>query len=187
MIADVLNGVDSLGDEADLPFNWDLRRMMNFDADAHRPPADARGADGVGQEDELEPHDYEFKEGDVILMKPGPNADQRFYLGEIVALGEGDRAGEYEVWWLEPSGVDEWTGWRRKVKGRTRMTDWQYWQACQCLVNMTNENHPNRSRNVFKRSKKEIEDFIERWAAAEVEDSGREDSEPELEDGNDSC
>ena len=114
----------------------------------------------------------------MILIKPGPNADERFYLGEIVALGEGDRLGEYEVWWLDRSGISEWNGWRRNLNGRTKLTDWQWAEACQCLVKMTNRASPNRSRNVWKTSQKEIEDFIRRWAAAYAEDSGSKTASP---------
>ena len=183
VVADVLHGVDMLGDDAELPFAWDLSAMMNFDADAYLPPADAEDVDE--RLDGIVPAPYKFSEGQVILIRPAPGADERFYLGEILTLGVGERLGEYEVWWLEYTTGDEWMGYQRRRANRKKMTDWQWAEACQCVVLMTGK--PNKTRNVYKRSQKEIRSFLVRWEQEnDDEDSGRENSDPEVEDGNDS-
>jgi hypothetical protein len=126
-------GLDSLGDEAELPFDWDLSRLLNFDP-AGAPAVMDDGDDGKQElQDGADEFAYQYKLDTVVFLRPMNNAALSFWLGKVVRLGEGDHLGEYELWWFKskrPFGVyHPWYTTKRKP-----MVDWQLESSIQDSV-----------------------------------------------------
>ena len=160
-VADVLAGIDSLGDEADLPFTWDLASLL--DSGGVMDPHVMSDDDGeVDEPDEL-PHEYEYKEGGMVLVFPDEDSGDPFWIAEVVSQGSvaSGRNGEYEVWWYATSG-DPYTGrYLKKYYHESPAVDWIYAQSIQHEVKVTG------SSTLFVKSQKAIKGFVTRWAQAD--------------------
>ena len=152
LITGVLAGVDSLGDEADLPFNWDLSRLLNYDvADAHEMADDDEKA--VDANDKFA---YKYALDTIVLIRPRVLGDS-FWLGKVVNLGgEPDHVGEYEVWWMESA--TEFGTWKMSRANRKPLMDWQPEESIQDSVVMV-----SNEKKLHKKSMKLIRDYMERW------------------------
>jgi hypothetical protein len=163
LIADVITGVKSLGDEDDLPFNWTLSRLLNWNAPMAGPPVD-----GEGKDDNADVHAYEYPIDTICLVRPDGEGQRRFWLCKLVGLGEGARSGEYEVQWFERKGrMDEEFG-RFKLCSQARMAlSWLFETDVQQAVTMV-----AKGSKLSERSKTAVLHWIDRWEqeAADTDD-----------------
>ena len=168
-IADVLRGIESLADKTDLPFQWDLDRVFDWDPALFIAGSEGEegGADPV---EEQEPFDYEYQEGQVVLLKPGPKSSQSFWLGEVVALGTGSRRGEYEIWWMASKRT--FGTYHREYNGQRPHADWVFVQACQCAITMV-----SKGKKISAGSTSAIKKFVARWKQAEESDCSADENE----------
>jgi hypothetical protein len=156
----VMAGVDSLCDEDDLPFNWDLSRLLNWDADAHDVMLDNDEKEVGADED----YAYEYELDTIVIMKPVAGDPLPFYLGKIVNLGEGDRAGEYEVWWMESKNV--YGTYNLAVDHRKKpMVDWQFEESVQDSVVMV-----AGGKKLDRKSIRLIKSWMQRWKQEDEEE-----------------
>jgi hypothetical protein len=148
----VMAGIDSLCDADDLPFNWDLSRLLNWDEDE----VDELEEEKVPVvEDEVYVYNYELDT--IVITKPPAGDELEFWVGKVVNLGEGDREGEYEIWWMTSSRV---FGTYRLAKNASRkpMKDWVWAESVQDEITMK-----SKGKKIDKRSTKLIQSWIERW------------------------
>ena len=155
-------GVDSLCDEADLPFNWDLSRLFNFDPDA--APVVVIDADEEKQDGGPDAFVYDYELNDVVFLRPPGQEDLPFWLGKVVSLGEGEHLGFYELWWYTSKKVfgtyHPWVDVRKKP-----LVDWQLQSSIQDSVKMV-----SGGKKISKLSAKFIRSFIQRWKQEGVAD-----------------
>ena len=159
-VEDVLGGIDSLGDDADLPFAWDLESLL--DSGGVRDPLPGVEDDELEAKEEA-PHEYEYIEGNMVLVFPDESSGELFWIAEVVSQGSvaANRNGEYEVWWYATSG-DPYTGrYHKKYYHKSPAVDWVYAEAVQHAVKLTTGN------TIFARSQKAIKGFVERWKQAD--------------------
>ena len=153
LVQDVLAGVDSLGqDEDELPFDWDVTRLLNWDGSHLR---------ALEMDDDEKacppPHVYEYAVDRVILVKPFADAANEFWLAQILSHGEGDRVGEYEVRWYSCN-RDYGTYHYSKNHRTVAAADWIYEEAVQDSVTMI-----DGGKKLSAKSKRTVESFVERW------------------------
>jgi hypothetical protein len=152
MLDGVMAGVDSLGDPDDLPFNWDLSRLLNWDVN---------GADEMVEEKvpnvEEEEYVYDYELDTIVLLKAEPGELQPFWLGKVVNLGEGDREGEYEIWWM--TSTTAWGTYKLAKNARRKpLVDWVWAASVQDEITMK-----AKGTKIDSRSAKEIRSWILRW------------------------
>jgi hypothetical protein len=157
----VLAGVDSLGDDDDLPFNWDLSRLLNWEENIGDGVEPVEEKDGAG--DEM--YDYPYGLATIVLMKPPPDDLLPFWLGKVVALGEGDRLGEYQIWWMVSKKIYG-TYHRSYIRKRPNL-DWVFAESVQDDLTMK-----TKGKKLDAKSRKLVQKWLERWKQEEEEDDG---------------
>jgi hypothetical protein len=164
VVDSVMAGVDTLGDEAPLPFAWDLSRVINF-----RPENADMKDDGKQEEESF---DYVYELNDVVLLRPLPGSETSFWIGRIAGLGDGVRSGEYQVWWLSarrPFGT-----YSPSVDHKNEpVLEWQFQESIQDTVVMISQ-----GRKLSAASVTAINHWIDRWAQ-EAADNMNEDENPD--------
>jgi hypothetical protein len=171
LVTTVLEGVDSLGDEAGLPFNWDSSRLANWKADgADDDMVDDESADE--KVDDAAEHAYKYSVGDVVLLKPPPGAAKKFWLGMVVGLGEGMRVGEYEVVWLVAA--RDFGTYRQS---RVPAIEWQFEESVQDSVKMISEGKKLSATSVTL-----VNAYVERWAVQDAQVTDDEDNDASASD-----
>jgi hypothetical protein len=169
----VCAGVDSIADETDLDFDWDLPALLNWD-----PNQAAARMEEAKQAAEVDlPYPYKYMMETVCLVKP-TNQEDTFWLAQIIARGEGDNRGEYEVWWLLPFHGDRpyTTTWNPSRLNQRHARSWQYEESLTDDVVMI-----AKGKRISVRSQDTIKNWVQRWAQ---EDVGRDAAEMAL-DGDD--
>jgi hypothetical protein len=159
-LADVLAGVDSLSSEEELPFDWDLSAVLNWDSD--RAAERLEEAKRANEADI--PFDYKYATQTVCLVKPTDSVDE-FWLTLIIALGNSDHRGEYEVWWLTPFNKNKpYTTTYHPLKvNRVAMVGWEYEESLTDDVGMV-----AHGKKISVRSQKTIKEWVRRWEQADA-------------------
>jgi hypothetical protein len=152
LLTGVLAGVDSLGNEDDLPFNWDLSRLLNFDAQAMVD-------DDMKQAEDEAKFAYKYELDTIILVRPtGADAgEEPFWLAKVVSFGtDAEHMGQYEVWWMQAT--RRFGTWRLSRNNRKPLMDWLLETSIQDCVRMVKGGKKLRKKSVTL-----IKKFMERW------------------------
>jgi hypothetical protein len=151
----VIDGIDLLGSDEPLHFDWDLDGFLNRDADA---PVQAPAANPV-----LEDFQYLYSPPQFVLVQPLPDADEDFWIGRLEASGGPGRRGEYELWWMAPFNPNKPydTTWRLARSNGQPFLDWQFQEGIQDAVVMI-----ANGGKISAKSKKTIRSFVRRWRQA---------------------
>ena len=165
VIEGVLDGIDYLGDEADLPFAWDWDRVFNFTA-----PEAVSGENT--EDDEEQPYAYQYEVGAYVILKPSPGAEAKFWLAQVVTHGEGDRRGEHEVRWMVATKAYGTYSKRTNADG-SPFVDRQFAEGIQDDVQMI-----ARDTRLSVMGQTTVSHWVDRWNAEEREEAGEEE-EPE--------
>jgi hypothetical protein len=168
LLAEVLRGVDSLGDEADLEFDWDLSRLLNRDGGAANVVVD----DDEKADDDEESFAYKYQLTTVVMIRPLSD-DLSFWLGKVVSLGDGDRSGQYEVWWLEAQRM--YGTYHLCYRNNKPLMDWQSEDSIQDSVVMV-----ANGKKLNAKSVKLIGNYMQRWKQAVEEEAAQGDLEPDV-------
>jgi hypothetical protein len=152
LIADVIEGMESVGDDAALPFNWNLKQLLNYEA-----PENEEMKESDDEEIDHIPHAYEYEVETVVLLKPPEDADRTFWLAKVVALGEDNNEGEYQVYWMHTNKDYGLYTYEKDAQGRPSM-DWVWEQSVQDKVVMC-----RKGRKLTARSKNLVRNWVERW------------------------
>jgi hypothetical protein len=157
VLESVLDGIDLLGDEDDLEFDWDLDSFMNRDEDAPVVVAEDEDNQLLGD------FAYKYDPGQYVLIQPLPGAEAEFWLGRLEAAGGPDRRGEYEVWWMSAFNDSRPydTTWNLERHNGQPFLDWQFEEGVQDAVVMI-----SNGKKISARSKKTIRSFVARWQQA---------------------
>jgi hypothetical protein len=164
LIADVITGVESLGDEDDLPFDWTLSRLLNWSA-----PIPGALGNAELEDDAADEHSYEYPVDTICLVRPNGDGPRKFWLCKLVGLGEGARLGEYEVQYYQKQGsLEENFGRFKLINLRVNPLTWLFETDLQDPVVMV-----SNGERLSERSKTRVLHWIDRWAqdAADPEDN----------------
>jgi hypothetical protein len=166
LLTGVLAGVDSLGEDADLPFTWDLSRLLNYNADAVN--------DMVDDDEKVDGNEmfaYKHELDTIVLIRPTGLNDEPFWLGKLVNLGAApDHIGQYEVWWMCSTTL--FGTWTMCFNNRKPLVDWQPESSIQDTVRMV-----KKGKKINKKSVRLIKNYMKRWQQEVDEVDG--DLEPE--------
>jgi hypothetical protein len=110
------------------------------------------------------PFDYKYATQTVCLVKPSDSVDE-FWLTLIIALGNSDHRGEYEVWWLTPFNKNKpYTTTYHPLKvNRVAMVGWEYEESLTDDVGMV-----AHGKKISVRSQKTIKEWVRRWEQADA-------------------
>ena len=96
------------------------------------------------EDDELEakeeaPHEYEYIEGNMVLVFPDVSSGEPFWIAEVVSQGSvaAGRNGEYEVWRHATSGDPSTGRYRKKYYHKSPAVDWVCADSVQHAVKLT--------------------------------------------------
>jgi hypothetical protein len=152
LIADVIEGMESVGDPDDLEFDWDLSQLLNYEAPLDLPDGDEDMADGADPA-----HQYEYELDQVLLLKPPPGGANDFWLAKVVGLGVGNNEGQYQVYWMHAAKDYGLYSHTTDSQGNPCL-DWVWEEAVQDNVLMR-----SHGRRLTARAVLTIQNFVMRW------------------------
>jgi hypothetical protein len=156
LIADVIEGMESVGNEDALPFNWDLSKLLNYEE-----PENVEMKDSDDDAEVAQPHPYEYELETVVVLKPEEESKNAFWLAKVVALGEDNHEGEYQMYWMQSKKDYGLYDYVRNSEGRASL-DWVWEEAVQDRVGMC-----RKGRQLTAKSKVLVENWVERWSQEE--------------------